>query len=219
MKNVSAAEWARLAGLSNANAIYNLQAGRSEHLSVPVLQKLAKVFEDIDLSTVTGEISSTQRKIRRMTVKMVAVQGVWRDQADAPLDEQYDISVPDNVDGSFAVRVVGQHADEMLPDDSHVIIEEVGRFLGAFYSGIWVLVRRNRGRQVEVTLRTLTSDREGKWWLMARSKSPDQTMPSVPVPWPYEGQVWSVGNERYQIIGVATDAVLSLITRPVHIVR
>lgn len=209
-KDITPAEWARLAGLPRANQLYNFLNGHSLALSQRVLEKLLAVFPGATMGELIGETPVINRSQTSLTVRMAAEAGTWTAFAELPLADQYDIALPHTVRGSFAVRVSDRHADAIIPPRSHVVIEEIAAFDGALYSGMLVLMRRRRGKQNEVTLRELTK-RDGEWWLVGLSTDPELKVSSIRAPWPYNGQVWEVGNERVQIIGVATDAMIALV--------
>jgi hypothetical protein len=207
IEGISAAEWARLAGLPNPNSLYNLLNRRAHVLRSDTLEKLASAFPGCTVSELMGEISLTKRSLHVVTVKITAAGGRWRDMLELPLDQQYEVPVPEVADVDYGVKVSGRHADAIVADGAHVMVQEWSNFTDTLRSGDVLLVRRVRNRQSEVTFRQLdlreeTPGQPTQALLWFRSSDP-AFQGAITMPWPFRGEPWSVGGERHHILGVA----------------
>lgn len=165
---LEAAAWARMAGLSNANAIYNFLNGRSGSLSQDTARRLADavpgatvsdLFGETALKKAGGPLAAPAPILETVTVKSSAESNVWRRVYDIPTADQHTIEVvPLDVPVDEAVMVNDRHCDQICPPGGYVLVSRSKDAEPLKNGDVCVVLRRrkrNRTEDLEVTLRRL----------------------------------------------------------------
>jgi hypothetical protein len=191
-RGFTAASAARHAVMVSANAIHNFLNGHSRSLSQRTLEKFLAAFPDATADELFGRDVQGQMQIAPMNAAtaqegpgMIAVTtiigaGKWQKAWHLPKDAQGVVPVPPTmvppVKGVFGARVEGPGVELMYPFGSIVVCAPLARGHDRPASGRRVLVLRERGQQVEVTIREVVSIGD-RTWLWSRSTAPDCQMP------------------------------------------
>lgn len=220
-KDLNPAEWARMAGLPNANAIYNFIAGRSSSLSQETLQRLADAIPNVVVSDIFGETqakrpgtpTADRSLLRRVRVKSVAKANLWRRMYDIPSADQREIIVSaEEIEIDEAIRIEDDSCDQMFPRGSFALIHRIENGADAkIGDAVAVMCVRNRGAGVvetEVTIRKLIES-NGEVVVAWQSHNP-HLKERIPVIIPNKGDVFTNPGEpdtkttkiRYQLVGV-----------------
>lgn len=188
---ISPASWARDAGLSNANAIYNFLSGRSNSLSHKTYEKLAAARPGLTISHLIGETEKgAPTSVAQLVVKGEVRMGQWRDDVDYDPGDQQRIVIPWEGEkpprGLYALLVADRSADEIYPEGTLLSALPVWHYEHDLESGDRVIVHRYSKRGVEVTVRELVL-RDGRAFLCARSTLPEFRAVDE-IPWPIAGE-------------------------------
>lgn len=158
------AEWARLAGLANGNALYNFLAGRSATLSQPTLQRLADALPGVLVSDIFGETEAKRRdlsafaapeplpaseRVGRTAVRSAARAGFWRRAYELPGADQAEVAFAPPPEGRVdeAVRIDDDHCDQLFPPGACALVQRLGEGEAAVLrEGDAVVVVRSRRR-------------------------------------------------------------------------
>lgn len=183
-------------------AIGQWESGQIENPSATHLSKAAEAL-DVPLETLTGlishqirdNLSGMQPVNRTFKVSLAgnAEAGVWRMVAFKPLEKREFLSFygidPHPGEGKFALQVVDDHYDRVLPPGSIAVCVEyaVGDPLPLERT---VAVLRRDGDKEEVTLKELRRDRDGALWLWPQSSNPEHQTP------------WPLDDDTVEIVGV-----------------
>lgn len=117
-------------------------------------------------------------KMRRVTVQLAAVVGRWGKSSNAWTDgDRFEIMIPSEAalaaERLYAVRVEDLSMNLRYPLNSIVILSEIdGQYSADVAPGRRYHVRITRGDLVEDTIKTLTVDAAGKYWLKTESDQP-----------------------------------------------
>lgn len=207
-KETNPAEWARAAGLSHANSLYNFLNGHSNSLSQETLEQLASVYPGTTISDLIGETRAAtivgNANSHTIVIRGRAMAGEFRTSFDIPLGEQEEISAPissrDADAGAYGVVVRTPGIEQIYRDGTILVCIPFARYERPLESGKKVVMERIRGKLVEVTVRELNVV-NGKAWLWPRSNDPEHQAP-IEMPWPYDGKVWRLGDDRFSISSV-----------------
>jgi len=195
------ADLARRVGLTNPNLFYNFLNGRSFSLSLQTLELIREAFPGSNLS---GLLDG--RQTRQATCKVVAEAraGVGQPGFMLPANRQVQMVLPPGFlhgsEGIFAVRVEAPGTNALYPTGSILICRPYGSVGGRLPARPRVIVQRQLGAGVEVTVRELVI-RAGTAWLWRRSSHPDHQEP-IPMPWPPREAVNPATNDGTAIVGI-----------------
>jgi hypothetical protein len=117
------------------------------------------------------------QNLYRVRVVCALEAGVWRTSPELPAKEQFDIMIPNDqlaVAGVlYAGEIRGPSYNLRYPDKSIVVLSRLEQKPGEIIEGKRYHVRSMRDDgQVEDTIKCLTVDREGKYWLKPESDHP-----------------------------------------------
>ena len=154
--------WARLAGLPNANGIYNFLARRTNSLSTATLERLASVVPGASVEDLLDDRGADPR-VMHLQINIPAERGRWRSATttllrDAPADG---MPVPPWVEAHMAVRVEDDHAAHLgVPKGAIALVCDAAIRRDRMAPGVLVLVRRLRGSPArqETTICRMPSD-------------------------------------------------------------
>jgi hypothetical protein len=197
------AEWARSAGLSTANSLYNFINGHSRTLSQETLERLASAVPGATVTEIIGETPATGVKAATVAVRVGAGAGMWRASYEADIAPPQFVALPPGVAADEAAIILDGHVDEVYPAGSYVGVQAFASLGRALRDGDRVLVHRIRGGRHEVTVRELRVEKAGdaeRAVLVFRSAAPAHGI-RIEVPWPYRGEVWQVDGDTLQIRG------------------
>lgn len=115
--------------------------------------------------------------MRRVRVKGLLRAGHFAESQEWPESEQYDVMVPDD-DALHGIPLyAGEIADTSMnrryPMGTIVIISPLLQLPGEIAEGRRYHVRRRNGDATEEAIRTLTRDKDGRFWLRPESDDPE----------------------------------------------
>jgi hypothetical protein len=203
-RDLKPAEWARNAGLPNANAIYNLRTGASRSLSQETLERLARAA-GASVAELIGEAAASERMVNMVSVAIDAESGAWRRSYEVGGARRPALPVPPGMPVDEAAMVADNHASTYYQAGMIVGVQSFGT-LGrrGLIHGDRVLVHRVRERKHETTIRLVVEggsakNRSGELHFASRDR---RFGAIVPVPtWPYDGSWWETDGDRFQIRG------------------
>lgn len=203
-KQMRAAEWARLAGLPNANPLYNFLNRHSNSLAQGTLEKLAKAV-NVSVAELVGERQAMQKRADVVPVRVEAASGMWHDSYDAGGRVSGTLPIPPGIKVDEAAIITDGHASLLYRPGTIIGIQSIASMVGrGLMNGDRVLLHRVRGGKNEVTVRQVVEDgRPGHRTAELVFISSDKRYGAkvdVP-PWPYEGQFWDIEGDRLQIRG------------------
>jgi hypothetical protein len=200
-------EIARMAGLRSANSLYNLIHGHSNTLTAETYQKIADVLPGVTIEMLSGE---TTKKVASQVLVKTAVQGgVLRDQFSLPKSQIRELPLP--VDdtarqaGAFAAVVKRPGAELIYPAGSLLLCVPIQKFEGQIGKGRRLVVERFVDLRLEVTVRQIEEDGEGKLWLSQKSDDP-RLAGAVRLPAEIGAKPWRDSGEKFAIAGVVIGA-------------
>jgi hypothetical protein len=166
----------------------------------------------VPLSVVVKGVDLTTESLTEwLRVSGAVAAGTWREQAEWPRDDWYEIEVDINTEpGRHVGSVVeGRSMDKVLPPGT------VLRWVDVIGSGIepvdgdYVIVEQKRGDLYETTVKRLSRRVDGAWELCAESTLPEFREP-IFIGRPSEaGQYDGMGDET-RVKGIVIDAYLPL---------
>jgi len=198
--DLTPAEWARQAGLSNANALYNFLNNRSSSLSQETLDRLVQVVPGATISQLTGEQSAPPLNVVVLPVRVSAAAGVWRPTYEAPRATEVQLAMPPKLQADEAVRITDRHVSQIYPDGAYCAIQSLASMARELQQGDKVLVHRIRDQKHEVTIREVRVDGE-QAELVLLASDPKARAERLPLPWPYHGEIYPNGADRLQVRG------------------
>lgn len=170
-------DWAKNAGLPNANSIYNFLAGRSKSLSQDTYERLARVVPGTTVSVLTGETNYIPADdLSWVTVMGVVKLGIFTEEL-LPQEKRYRVAVPavhKDVPGLHGIVVEDDSADLIYPMGTVLIctpFKHQGRT--ALVNRRRVIVQRKSDEGVETSVREVEVKEDGKIWLWLRSSNPN----------------------------------------------
>lgn len=199
-KGLTYAQIADHCGVSE-RTIMRLANAKAERLNIQWMKKLAKVFGVEPEALQARPVSDALRKVR---VQGTLRAGAWAESYEWPPDEHYDVMIPDDPDlrdaALYAAEVAGTSMNLRYQPGSVAVMSKITQRPNEITEGrrYHVQIARVDGT-VEDTIKTLTSDRDGKYWLKPESDDPAHQE------WiPLEGKpgenVRVVGRVRYVVI-------------------
>lgn len=215
--NLNPAEWARLAGLPTANALYNFLNGRSAGLSQDTLQRLSDAVPNTLVSDLMGETAAKRiepeqdERIKTIKVMSVARAGLWRRLYEIPSADQEEVTIVQQplTPVDEAVLISDDSCDRLYPNGSYALIKRLDQG-GTVEDGDTVVVQRTRRRrnidEHEVTIRQINCERGNRliWCSSNAAFRGDVEMPErYSEPFnvtEYTGE--RTEQVRYRIIGV-----------------
>lgn len=198
--DLKAAEWARQAGLSTPNSLYNFVSGRSKTLSQETLEKLASAVPGATVTEIIGESPATGVRAATVQVRVGAGAGMWRQSYETPMEPPVYLALQPGVHADEAVLVLDRHADALYPPGAYVGVHAFASLPRPLRDGDVVLVHRIRAGRHEVTLREIRCPGGDFAQLVFRSSQPELST-TIGMPWPYAGQVWQVDGDTLQVRG------------------
>lgn len=194
---LSPASWAKSAGLSNANAIYNFLSGQSRSLSQRVLERLTRVVPGAAIHDLMGggPDQGSTAYVPLLRVRATAQVGGWRNtyEANPWLNASIQIAVPPIVPADEAVQILDGHCDQIYPEKSCVCVQTLVTLNRDLRDGDMVLVdATDAQRRHEVTIRRITALSDDKLGLTFAASGALAAQPAVEIPTPYIGQHFTV---------------------------
>jgi len=116
--------------------------------------------------------------LRRISVKGAMRAGAWAESHEWPIDDQYEIMIPDDPAlrdvALYAGKVEGHSMNRRYPDGAIIILSRVTQKPGEIVEGRRYHVRQTHADgMTEETIKTLAKDDEGKYWLKPESDHPE----------------------------------------------
>lgn len=220
------AAWARMAGLPNANSLYNFLNGHSYSLSQDTARRLADAVPGAIVSDLFGETetkrfnresSPPRPRLEMVTVKSAAASGVWRRLFEIPSADQVQIPIlPLDHKVEEAIVIMDRHCDAICPPSGYALISRNPQIAKPRDGDICVVLRtRSKGKveEMEVTLRRIVLRADSKPRLVWVSTDPTY-VGEIELPWvePKLNKSFKVkslvGDYSYSIIGVALQIVM-----------
>lgn len=177
---------ARMAGLSNANSIYNLSKGRSSSLSIATMEKIARVIPNTSLEDLIGLPSkgskdgllSNETLPFGFPVLMYEVAaGVWRQSAVIQTAHRIALPVPRALPRKTVGAVVSGPGTELVyPQGTLLFVTPISELAEKPQTGSFVLVDREIDKMHEVTIQQLVT-KDDTTWLWPRSSEPQFQVP------------------------------------------
>ncbi len=201
---------ARRCGFPTANAIYNFLNGISKSLSTTTYQAIVKQMPGVTINDLLGE-RQKKRESLPVLVKTYCQGGVLREQFSVPPEQMKELPLP--VDdsarqaGAFAAIVRRPGAEEIYPEKTILLCQPIVRYEGHLTKGRRLIVERFVDTRIEVTVREIQEDAEGRLWLSQRSTDP-RLSASVKLPQTISGKVWQSNGEKFAVAGVVIGAFI-----------
>lgn len=174
------AAWAALAGLTNANSLYNFLGGRSASLSQATYERLAASVPGATVAQLTGERAAAQPLLAApIWIRAEAAAGRLRATPELSVQEQTTVAFPASplaMANAFGVRVRTRDMERVFPPGSLVACVPAGPAESRPTDGRYVLVHARRGQLWEVTLRQYRVI-DGQAWTWPRSDDPEHQAP------------------------------------------
>lgn len=197
-------EWARQAQLSTANILYNFLSGRSQSLAHGTLERLARAVPGATVRQILGEEPDPRPlNVAVLPVRVTAAAEAWRASYEAPQAREVQIAMPPKLPADEVALIADDHAGQIYPLGSYVTTQNFASMPRPLRHGDMVLVHRLRDGKHEVTVREVRVVNEvgvEQAKLLFRANHPFLKN-VIPMPWPYEGQVFQVDGDRVQIRG------------------
>jgi hypothetical protein len=168
---------ARQIGLSTANSFYNFLHGRSNALSQPVLELIARHFPDLQVTPQPGDASPAPT-----TCPVIAIASTGLEQRAFRLQQQLHapLSIPVALAvrhaDLFVVQVEGDGAERFYPPGSFLVCGGVSPVTIPTSSRRHLVVSRRWGNGVEVSIREQRAH-GGQIWFWSGSNDPDHQKP------------------------------------------
>jgi len=191
-RHLRVADLARSIGLSTANAFYNFLHGRSDNLSLRMIEMILDFYPGTTFDELVGRQSRRpppppQRAAPSVPgtvlVRSEARAGLWRSTVDLPLDRQVILPLPHTVKVSsskaFGVAVGMPGAERAYPAGALLLARTYDGREGTPPDSTRVIVHRRRGPRVEVTIREIVT-RDGELWLESCSTREEHRAPLQP---------------------------------------
>jgi len=216
-RQMSFADLARSLGLATANAFYNFTNGRSDCLSLPMIERILDAYPAATFEELTGRPGRSRAPARPrqvanwvphvIVVRMEARAGQWRRSAELPQDRLVLLPLPQPARSAgadaFGVVVAAPGAEQVYPVGALLVVRPYkGR--GHLPEGTRVIVHRHRGHKVEVTVRE-TRFLDGALWLASCSTEMEHQEPLRPTPPPSRRQA---ATDVVDIAGVVVWALV-----------
>ena len=185
---VDIAAWARLAGLPNANAIYNFLAGRSKSLSRQTAEALTAVIHGATPDDLfSGLLTIDNDSLSRSYIRGEVQAGAWREREEWPRSDWKPITLPraaiHKATRSYFLLVRGSSMNQLYPDGTIIECVNLPEYEGTLKSGDKVIVeRRDRNGLFETTCKELRLKKDTAQ-LWPRSDDPDH-QEVITLPWP-----------------------------------
>jgi hypothetical protein len=204
------AEWAKRAGLRNANSIYNFLRGESASLNYATYEKLARVIPGTTIARLTGEASvSPTSSVPSITVDTNAAANRLTKKAELPAADQYQMGVTTKhsvLPGAHGLEILDDSADEIYPAGTILICVPFRNFTSGLKIGHRVILRcRHKDGSFEITVRQVRRDENDQFWLWMRSTNP-RLQDAVAIPRRYNGGRFKLGDGT---TGEITDVIIA----------
>lgn len=198
------ADLARLADLPSANAIYNFLNGHSDSFAQATLERIAKAL-NVSVAEVFGERKVKGRQAGVVPVHVEIASGDWRDAYEVGGRNPPLLPIPPGAPVDEAGLITDSHASAVYKPGTMVGIQSMASLTDrGLRDGDRVLLHRIRNRQHEVTVRQVAESgtRNSRSAELIYATTDRRYGSRLPVPfWPYEGQIWEMEGDRYQIRG------------------
>jgi hypothetical protein len=209
-RGMTPTDLARKCGWAHPTKIYNFMNGISASLTTATYQQILAQMPGLTMEDLLGDKKG--RKTGAPVLLRTYVQGHHlRESFNLPANQIRELPLP--VDdsarqaGAFAAMVRRPGAEEIYPEKTLLLVEPIARYKGIIIKGRRLLVERLVDTRIEVTVREVQEDAEGRLWLSQRSTDP-RLQGAVKLPQDISGRVWQSGGERYVIAGVVIGAFI-----------
>ena len=191
-KSINPTTLAKMSGLTSANALFNFLHGRTQSLSLDLIEPIMLTFPDVSFRNLTGLKHGSPRSSDRpdtggaptapVFVSAETSGGAWQMQFELPADRWTALSVPDHVAVDtgrlFGIRVRTPGADLLYPDGTVLICWRLGKGHPEPQAGCRYVVQERRGKCFRVTVQEARMF-EGQIWLWPRSSHPKHQTPTL----------------------------------------
>jgi hypothetical protein len=206
-RGINPTDLASMCGWGTPNVIYNFFAGRTTQLSTQKYEEICKALPGITVSDLTG--GTVKKTAPQVLVKTECRAGYLRDTFSLPASKIRELPLPVDdaarVAGAYAAVVRHPGAESIYPEGSLLLCIPVDRFEGEITRGRRLLVERLVDTKLEVTVREVQEDAEGRFWLSQRSTDP-RFSDAVKLPQQISGKPWREKGEKYAIAGIVIGA-------------
>jgi hypothetical protein len=109
--------------------------------------------------------------------------------------------------GAYAALVKRPGAEEIYPAGSVLLCVPMARYAGSISKGRRLVIERFQEARLEVTVREVLADADGRLWLSQRSTEP-RLQGTVKIPAEMGAKLWQSAGERYAIASVVIGAFI-----------
>lgn len=184
---ISAAQWARDAGLKTPNSLYNFLNGLSDSLASKTLEALARA-KGVTVDQLIGDsVAQSKRDIVTISVRGIVEAGRWGEAVELPPDERRVITLTESAHSktgkTYGLVVRGTSMNRLFPPGTVLECIDLHDFHGELEAGNKVIVhRRDKHGHIEATCKEFQLT-EGLAWLWPRSDDPAWQQP-ISMVWP-----------------------------------
>ncbi len=207
-RGLNPTDLARKAGMPSPNSIYNFMSGISKSLNTATYQAIVAQMPGLTLSDLLGE-KTKKSGFAPVLVKTYCQGNHLRDQFSLPPNQMKELPLPveDSARqaGAYAAIVKRPGAEEIYPAGTILLCVPVARFEGKIAKGRRLVIERLADTRLEVTVREVQEDPEGRLWLSQRSSDP-RLQGAVKMPLEVGPKPWQSAGERYAVAGVVIGA-------------
>ena len=206
-RDMTPTDLARRCGWNYPNKIYNFLNGISQSLGVETYQEIEAALPGTTMQELMGE-KPKKGSPPPVLVRTFCQAKKLRIEFSLPPNQIRELPLPveDSARqaGAYAATVVRPGAEEIYPEDSILLCLPMASFSGTLVKGRRVVVQRFEGTRMEITVRELYEDSEGRMWL--RQRSTDPTLAANVRLAENLQRPWQFNKERYQIAAVVIGA-------------
>jgi hypothetical protein len=201
---------AKACGWKNPNKIYNFLNGESQSLDTETYEQIVKAMPGTTIEGLRGQ--KPKKALSSVILTTVCQSGKFRESPflGAGLQEEVPLPVDETMRAAspYAARVRHPGAESIYADGSLLVCVPIDKFDGAVGKGRRVVVERKAGKRIEVTVREIQEDGDGKFWLSHRSTHPGLSN-AVKLPKrALAGEAWQTNGDKLEIHSVVIGAYI-----------
>ena len=201
---------ARKAGFKTPNVIYNFLHGYAGSLSAKSYEAIVAQMPGLTIHDLL--VHKTEKSGNPpVFIKTYCQANVFRDEFLLALHQMRELPLP--VDdsakqaGAYAALVKRPGAEEIYPAASILLCVPMERYSGSITKGRRLIIERFQEARLEVTVREVLEDADGRLWLSQRSTEP-RLQGAVKMPAELGPKPWQAAGERYAIASVVIGAFI-----------
>jgi hypothetical protein len=206
-QNIMPSDLARMIGLPSPNSFYNLLSGRSASLATDTVERIVRSFPGESFEQLLGwpptQSFPVEPSGNQVLITYEACAGLWRRRADLLPVSRVVVPVPEDMPhpgaNGFGVRVRPPGAEVAYRSGSILICRPLDADPDLPPNGTRLIVRRERDRMVEVTVREAIMF-DGFAWLWLRSTDPSLQRP-IKVHLPLIGVIPTEDHDSIVVLG------------------